>query len=74
MNLKRFLAGEPKRITKCGGFACGKFFEVRGSVVPDIPICPTCAARINEGIVRNLHAHTGKIKGGFHATDGYSPH
>jgi hypothetical protein len=72
MNLKRFLMGEPKKMATCGGFACGKLFEVKGTVVPDIPICPECAARINAGIVRDLHARTGKLHGGFHVTDGYS--
>jgi len=59
---------------QCGGFNCRKIFEVQNPVypLPDTLICPDCEARFNEGIVRFVHANSGRTKGGFHLTDGYS--
>ena len=58
---------------KCGGFACNNVFQVRDSnEKPCIFICNSCEEKFNQGIVEYVHANTGKTKGNFHLTDGYS--
>lgn len=58
----------------CGAFNCRRIFEAKNPVypLPDTLICPQCEARFNEGIVQFVHANSGKTKGGYHLTDGYS--
>lgn len=59
---------------QCAGFTCKRIFEVKNPVfpLPEAIICPDCEVRFNEGIVQFVHANSGRTKGGFHLTDGYS--
>lgn len=70
--IRRVLGGKPALAVKCGGLGCPNYVEVGDGPQPDIHICKNCQNRMNEGIVQYLHAHTGKTRGGFHATDGYT--
>lgn len=59
---------------QCAGLTCKRIFEVKNPVypLPELLICSDCEERMNEGIVRFVHANSGRTKGGFHLTDGYT--
>jgi hypothetical protein len=59
---------------QCGNMLCKRIFELKNPVfpLPEIVFCPPCTMRMNEGIQQWLHANTGKTKGNFHITEGYS--
>jgi hypothetical protein len=70
--LKKYL-GAKLIWVKCGGFRCNNVFQVRDDKGnPDIYICKPCQQKFDEGIIMFVHANSGKLKGNYHITDGYS--
>jgi hypothetical protein len=69
-----FSGGKLIAKAKCGGFGCGKVFELTKplNALPDILICPECEERFNRGITQWVHANSGRVGGNFHILDGYS--
>ena len=59
---------------QCQAFNCSRIFELKNphAVLPDVPVCPVCEQRFNQGIKEWVHSHTGKTKGNYHLIDGYS--
>lgn len=79
--ISKFLGTGVRQSVRCGArvpardgtsnlVQCRNVFEIPpGAVVPDIPICPICERRFNEGIVQGVHAHTGRLTGGYNIFD-----
>ena len=78
--VSKFLGGGVRQSVRCGARVrasgrseltqCRNIFEVApGAIVPDIPICPRCEQRFNQGIVEGVHAQTGRLTGGYNILD-----
>ena len=71
MNLHDLLFGKTSRTqVRCGAFGCNNTITIDLSKPqPDIHICKNCEQRFNEGIVIDVHAHTGRLQGSYNVLD-----